>query len=81
MKIHKKKIFSNEKSIYDSKKEKSFENTHKLHRNSKIYLDVQNEYAPKLKLSWVVSDPTQTWPVTAQARPSLGKRHSDQRVL
>ena len=45
---------------YDSKKEKSFENTHKLYKNSKIYLDVQNEFAPKLKLSWVVSDLTQT---------------------
>ena len=41
-----KKIFSNEKSMYDSKKEKSFENTHKLHKNSKTYLDVQNEFAP-----------------------------------
>ena len=59
MKIHGKK-FSNVKSIYESKKEKSFENTHKLHKNSKTYLDVQNEFAPKLKLSWVVSDPSQT---------------------
>ena len=42
------------------KKEKSFENT--LHKNSKTYLDVQNEFAPKLKISWVVSDPMQTWP-------------------
>ena len=40
------------------KKEKSFENT--LHKNSKTYLDVQNEFAPKLKISWVVSDPMQT---------------------
>ena len=55
-----KKNFSNEKSIYDTKKEKSFENTHKLHKNSKTYLDAQNEFLPKLKLSWVVSDPTQT---------------------
>ena len=60
MKIHKKFFFSNEKSIYDSKKEKSFENTHKLHKHPKSYLDFQNEFAPKLKLSWVVSDPTQT---------------------
>ena len=50
------------KNQYDSKKEKSFENAHKLHKNSKTCLDVQNEFAPKLKLSWVVSDPTQTWP-------------------
>ena len=49
-----------EKSIYDSKKEKSLANTHKLRKNSKTYLDVQNEFAPKLKLSWVVSDPTRT---------------------
>ena len=42
MKIYKKK-FSNEKSIHDSKKEKSFENTHKLHKNSKTCPDVQNE--------------------------------------
>ena len=60
MKNSLKKIFLNEKSIYDLKKEKSFENTHKLHKNSKTYLDAQNEFAPKLKLSWVVSDPTQT---------------------
>ena len=53
-------FISNEKSIYHSNKVKSFENTHKLHKNSKFYLDVQNEFAPKLKLSWVVSDPTQT---------------------
>ena len=46
---------------YDSKKEKSFENTHKLHKNSNTYLDVQNVFAPKLKLSWVVLDRTQTW--------------------
>ena len=42
------------------KKEKSFKNTHKLHKNSKTYCDVQNEFAPKLKSSWVVSNPTQT---------------------
>ena len=45
---------------YLSQKKQSFENTHKLHKNSKTYLKVQNEFAPKLKLSWVVSDPTQT---------------------
>ena len=32
-----------------TKKEKNFENTHKLHKNSKTYLDVQNEFAPKLR--------------------------------
>ena len=31
------------------KKEQSLENTHKLHKNSKTYLDAQNEIAPKLR--------------------------------
>ena len=39
------------KNQYMTKKEKSFENTHKLYKNSKTYLDAQNEFAPKLKLS------------------------------
>ena len=43
-----------------TEKKKSFENTHKFHKNSKTYLDVQNEFAPKLNLSRIVSDPTQT---------------------
>ena len=34
MKIHKNFFFLNEKSIYDPKEEKSFENTHKIHKNS-----------------------------------------------
>ena len=72
MKIHGKK-FSNVKSIYESKKEKSFENTHKLHKNSKTYLDVQNEFAPKLKLSWVVSDPSQTWPAHCSGQAVTGE--------
>ena len=59
MKIHKKK-FLNAKSVYDPKTEKSFENIHKLHKNSKTYLGAQNEFTPKLKLWWVVLDPTQT---------------------
>ena len=42
------------------KKEKTLENTHKLHKNSKTRIDIQNEFTPKLKLSWAVSDPTQT---------------------
>ena len=33
MKIHKKNFFEM-KNQYDSKKEKSFENTHKVHKNS-----------------------------------------------
>ena len=32
-----------------TKKEKSSENTHKLHKNSKTYPDAQNEFAPKLQ--------------------------------
>ena len=59
MKMNEKKNFQM-KNQYMTKKEKSFENTHKLHKNSKTQLDVQNEFAPKLELSWVVSDPTQT---------------------
>ena len=39
------------KNQYMTKKEKYFENVHKLHKNSETYLDVQNEFAPKLKLS------------------------------
>ena len=62
IKIHKQKFFQM-KYLYMTKKEKSFKNTHKFHKNSKTYLDVQNEFAPKLKLSWVVSDPTQTCPI------------------
>ena len=58
MKIRKFFFFFQLKNQYMTKKEKSFENTHKLHKNSKSYLDVQNEFAPKLKLPWVVSDPT-----------------------
>ena len=48
------------KNEYDWKKGKSPKNTYKLHKNSKSYLDVQNKFAPRLKLSWVVSDLTQT---------------------
>ena len=55
MKVHKKK-FSNEKSIYDWKKETSFENTHKLHKNPKIYLDIQNVIGQQ-KMPWVWNDP------------------------
>ena len=54
-----KKIFQM-KNQYMIQKKNNLSNTHKLHKNSKTYLDVQNEFAPKLKLSWVVSDPTQT---------------------
>ena len=61
------------KNQYMTKKEKSFENTHKLHKNSKTYLDVQNEFAPKLKLSWVVSDPTQTWPAHCSGHAVTGE--------
>ena len=46
MKIHKKK-FVEMKNQYGSKKEKSFENTHKLYKNSKTFLDAQNEFTPK----------------------------------
>ena len=46
MKTHEKKFFQM-KNQYDLKKEESFENTHKLYKNSKPYLDVQNEFAPK----------------------------------
>ena len=73
MKIYKKNIFSNEKSIYLWLKKKSFENIDKLHKNSKTYLDVQNEFAPKLKLSWVVSDPTQTWPTYCSGQAVTGE--------
>ena len=55
------------------KKEKSFENTQKFHKNSKTYLDVQNEFAPKLKLSWVVSDPTQSWPTHCSGQAVTGE--------
>ena len=37
MKIHKIKKNLNRKSIYDPKKEKSFENIHIFHKNSKTY--------------------------------------------
>ena len=47
MKIHKK--ICNIKSIYDSQKGKSFENTRKHHKNSKTYLGAHNEFAPKLR--------------------------------
>ena len=55
------------------KKEKSFENTQKFHKNSKTYLDVQKEFAPKLKLSWVVSDPTQSWPTHCSGQAVTGE--------
>ena len=71
MKIDKKKI-SHEKSIYD-KQGKSFENTHKIHENSKTYLDARNEFAPKLKLSWVLSDPTQIWPTRCSGQAVTGE--------
>ena len=61
------------KNQYDSKKEKSFENTHKLHKNSKTYLDAQNEFAPKLNLSRVVSDPTRTWPAHCEGQAAVGE--------
>ena len=61
------------KNQYMTKKEKSFANTHKLHKNSKTYLDVQNKFAPKLKLSWVVSDPTQTWPAHCLGQAVTGE--------
>ena len=34
----------------DSEKGKSIKNTHKRHKNSKTYLDAQNEFAPKLQV-------------------------------
>ena len=37
------------KNQYDSKKEKPFENTQKIHKNLKTYLDLENEFAPKLR--------------------------------
>ena len=61
------------KNQYDSKEEKSFKNTHKLHKNSKTYLDAQNKFAPKLKLLWVVSDQTQTWPAHCSGQAAIGE--------
>ena len=51
---------------------KSFKNSYKLHKNSKTYLDAQNEFAPKLKLSWVVSDPTQSSPAYCSGQAVTG---------
>ena len=56
-----------------TEKKKSFENTHKFHKNSKTYLDVQNEFAPKLNLSRIVSDPTQTWPAHCSGQAVTGE--------
>ena len=50
MKIHKKNLFQM-KNQYMTKKEKYFKNTHKFHKNSKTYLDIQNEFTPKLSLT------------------------------
>ena len=61
------------KNQYHTKKEKSFENTNKLYKNLKTYLDAQNEFAPKLKLSWVVSDPKQTWSAHCSGQAVIGE--------
>ena len=53
--------------------EKNLSKILKLHKNSKTYLDAQNEFAPKLKLSWVVSDPTQTWPAHCSGQAVTGE--------
>ena len=73
IKVNNKRKIWNETSIYDSKKEKSLQNTDKLHKNSKTYLDAQNEFTPKLMLSWVVSDPTQTWPAHCEGQAVAGE--------
>ena len=56
MKIHK-IFFFQMKNQYINQKKK---NLSKILINFIKILDVQNEFATKLKLSWVVSDPAQT---------------------
>ena len=72
MKIQKKTFFQL-KNQYMTQKNKNLSKILKLHKSSKTYLDVQNQFAPKLKLSWVVSDPTQTWPAHCSGQAVTGE--------
>ena len=55
------------KNQYMTQKKKNLSNI-LIHKNSKTYLGAQNEFAPKLELSWVVSDPMQTCPAHSEGQ-------------